>query len=209
MQRGHLPLACLACLILTITACTVGPTYQRPEIHVPSAYKESPPASFKAADGWKVAQPQDAVVRGTWWEMFNDPQLNALEAQIDISNQNVAAAEAQFRQARALVREARAGFFPTVTLGLGVTNARTPALTSGVPARTTTSYSLPIDASWELDVWGRIRRTVESNQANAQASAADLEIVRLSLQAALAQAYFQLRTYDAQRELLERTVAAY
>jgi hypothetical protein len=118
-------------------------------------------------------------------------------------------AEAQFRQARALVREARASYFPTVTMGLGVTHARTPGLVSGASARTVTNYSSPLDVSWELDVWGRIRRTVESNQANAQASAADLEAVRLSLQAALAQAYFQLRTYDAQRELLERTVAAY
>src|SRR5262249_11725634 len=167
------------------------------------------PVAYKEIDGWKAAQPQDAVIRGAWWEMFNDPQLNALEAQIDISNQNVAAAEAQFRQARALVREARASYFPTVTIGLGVTHARTPGLTTGTSARTVTNYSLPIDASWPLDVWARIRRTVESNQANAKASAADLEAVRLSLQAALAQAYFQLRTYDAQRELLERTVDAY
>ena len=179
----------------------VGPEYVRPTGETPVAYKES--------DGWKVAQPQDAAISSAWWEIFNEPQLNALEAQIDISNQNVIAAEAQFRQARALVREARAGYFPTVTVGPGVTHSRTPSLTTTASARTTTNYSLPLDVSWEVDVWGRIRRTVEANQANAQVSAADREAVRLSLQAALAQAYFQLHTSDAQIELLERTVAAY
>ncbi len=200
-RRSGLLLTIVFGISTLFPSCMVGPNYVQPVVEAPVAYKE--------IDGWKVAQPQDAVIRGTWWEMFNDPQLNALEARIDISNQNVATAEAQFQQARALVREARAGLFPTVTLGLGVTHARTPGLVTGTSARTVTNYSLPIDASWELDVWGRIRRTVESNQANAQASAADLEVVRLSLQAALAQAYFQLRTDDAQRELLERTVDAY
>src|SRR5581483_8350915 len=173
----------------------------RPTVEAPVAYKES--------DGWKVAQPQDTVIPGAWWEIFNEPQLNALEGQIDISNQNVIAAEAQFRQARALVREARASYFPTVIAEIGVTRSRTPSLTTTTSARTATNYSLPLDVSWEVDVWGRIRRTVEANQASAQVSAADLQAVRLSLQAALAQAYFQLRTYDAQMELLEKTVAAY
>lgn len=156
-----------------------------------------------------MARPQGAGIQDAWWEIFNEPQLNALEAQIDVSNQNIITAEAQFRQARALVREARAAYFPTVTAGLGVTQSRTPSLTTATSARTTTNFSLPLDISWEIDVWGRIRRTVESNQANAQVSAADLAAIRLSLQAALAQVYFQLRTYDAQIELLERTVAAY
>src|SRR5262245_34709133 len=201
LHKNILLVILLSGLGISLSSCMVGPEYVRPPVVTPVAYKES--------EGWKVAQPQDTVIRGTWWEMFNEPQLNALEAQLDISNQNVVAAEAQFRQARALVREARASYFPTVTLGLGVTHAHIPALTTGAAARTETSYSLPLDVSWELDVWGRIRRTVESSQANAQASAADLEAVRLSVQAALAQAYFQLRTYDAQSELLERTVAAY
>jgi NodT family efflux transporter outer membrane factor (OMF) lipoprotein len=186
-----------------LTSCMVGPDYRRPEVVTPVAYKEG--------DGWKIAQPKDDVIRGAWWEIFNEPQLSAIEEQIGISNQNVIAAEARFQQARALVREARAGYFPTVTFGPGVTHARTPGLTSasGGSARTTTDYSLPIDVAWELDVWGRIRRTVESNQASAQASAADLEAARLSYQAALAQDYFQLRTYDAQKQLLDATVAAY
>src|SRR5581483_4067106 len=184
-----------------LSSCMVGPDYVRPTVEAPVACKES--------DGWKVAQPQDTVIPGAWWEIFNEPQLNALEGQIDISNQNVIAAEAQFRQARALVREARASYFPTVIAEIGVTRSRTPSLTTTTSARTATNYSLPLDVSWEVDVWGRIRRTVEANQASAQVSAADLQAVRLSLQAALAQAYFQLRTYDAQMELLEKTVAAY
>lgn len=189
-------------LVVFLSSCAVGPEYVRPTVATPIAYKES--------EGWKVAQPQDATLRGAWWEMFNEPQLNALEAQIDVSNQNVMAAEAQFRQARALVREARAAYFPTVTAGLGVTQSRTPSLASTTTAaRSTTLYTLPIDISWEIDVWGRIRRTVESNQASAQASAADLAAVRLSLHAALAQAYFQLRTSDALQGLLEKTVVAY
>lgn len=200
-ERNGLVLTIVFGMSTLLSSCMVGPEYVRPTVETPAVYKE--------VDGWKVAQPQDDSLRGAWWEIFNDPQLTALEARIDIANQNVAAAEAQFRQARALVREARASYFPIVTMGLGVTRARTPALTPGAAARTVTSYSLPLDVSWELDVWSRIRRTAESNQANAQVSAADLEAVRLSLQAAVAQAYFQLRTYDAQRELLERTVAAY
>jgi NodT family efflux transporter outer membrane factor (OMF) lipoprotein len=187
---------------MLLSSCSlVGPDYVRPPANVPVAYKES--------DGWKVAQPQDGVIRGAWWELFNEPQLNALEAQVDISNQNLLVAEAQFRQARALVREARAAYFPTVTLGAGVTHTRTPALGNSASASTATTYSLPLDISWEADVWGRIRRTVEANQANAQVSAADLEAVRLSVHAAVAQTYFQLRTADAQQALLERSVSAY
>jgi NodT family efflux transporter outer membrane factor (OMF) lipoprotein len=200
-ERSGLLITVVFGLGMILTSCTVGPDYVRPTVETPIAYKES--------EGWKVAQPQDDVIRSAWWEIFNEPQLNALEVQIDISNQNVLVAEAQFRQARALVREARASYFPVVTIGAGVTHSRTLSLTNGASAGTETNYTLPLDVSWEVDVWGRIRRTVESNQANAQASAADLELVRLSFQAELAQAYFQLRTADAQTELLERTVAAY
>jgi NodT family efflux transporter outer membrane factor (OMF) lipoprotein len=195
--------AILAGVLALLSACTVGPNYVRPTIGVPIAYKE--------VDGWKMAQPKDDLVRGAWWELFGDPELSALEAQVDISNQNVVAAEAQFRQARALVQEARASYFPTVSIGVGVTRSRAAASTAGPAASRgpVTDYSLPIDVSWELDVWGRIRRTVEASQAGAQASAADLEIARLSVQAELAQDYFQLRALDAQKELLDRTTAAY
>ena len=201
IERSGLLIMIVFGMGMVLTSCMVGPDYVRSTVETPVAYKES--------EGWKVAQPQDDTIRGAWWEVFNEPQLNALAVQIDISNQNVLVAEAQFRQARALVREARASYFPTVTIGTGVVRSRTPPLAIGAPARTATNYALPLDVSWEVDVWGRIRRTVESNQANAQASAADLELVRLSFQTELAQAYFQLRTYDAQTELLERTVGAY
>src|SRR6267142_3383710 len=144
--------------------------------------------------------------------MFGDPQLNALEAQVSISNQNLAAAEAQYREARALVREARASYYPTATIGFGA-NRSSPSTTTGSgPASkriTVSDYSLPLDVSWEIDVWGRIRRTVESNQASAQASAGDLENARLSFQAELAQDYFQMRALDAQKQLLDETVAAF
>jgi len=194
-----------AFLVATLTACTVvGPDYVRPTVITPDAYKEN--------DGWKVAQPKDDLIRGAWWEIFGDPQLNALAAQVSVSNQNLAAAEAQYREAQALVREARASYFPTATIGIGANRSSQSTTIGGGPTsqRTAVSdYSLALDVSWELDVWGRIRRSVESNQASAQASAGDLENARLSFQAALAQDYFQLRELDAQKQLLTATVAAF
>lgn len=179
-------------------ACTVGPKYVRPAVVTPAAYKEM--------DGWKVAQPKDDALRGAWWEIFRDPRLSALEELVNIDNQNLAVAAAQLQQARAAVDAARASYFPTVAIGLGVSRARQPAVFGG---RTTNTFSLPIDAAWEIDLWGRIRRTVESQQAAAQASAADLESARLSAQATLAQSYLTLRVLDAQRHLLDETVRAY
>ena len=179
-----------------VTGCTVGPDYVQPPIVAPEAYKET-------AAGWKVAQPRADQLRGAWWEMFGDPQLNALEEQVDISNQNIAAAEAQYREAVALVKEARAAYYPTVSIGVGVSRTRQPG------TKTINDYTLPINASWEPDVWGRIRRTVEENQANAQASTADLEAARLSARTTLAQDYFLLRTQDVQQQLLDATVAAF
>jgi NodT family efflux transporter outer membrane factor (OMF) lipoprotein len=205
MKRGHFARAIATAIVIFLSACTVvGPDYVRPTVITPDAYKE--------LDGWKVARPKDDVIRGSWWEIFADPQLNALEVQVSISNQNLAVAEAQYHEAQALVREAQAGYFPTVTIGIGA-NRSSPSTTTGTgsarPSTTVSDYSLAIDVSWELDVWGRIRRTVESNQASAQASAADLEAALLSARAALAQDYFQLRTLDAQKHLLDSTVAAF
>jgi NodT family efflux transporter outer membrane factor (OMF) lipoprotein len=200
--KNHLVLSVIALLLLS--SCTVGPDYFRPAARVPPNYKE--------IDGWKVAQPKDSVIRGTWWEVFNDPELNGLEGQVDVSNQNIAAAEATFRQARALVQEARANYFPTITVGVGVTNSSKSTTIQGSSSGqriTPTQYSLPVDVSWEIDVWGRIRRAVESAQAGAQASAADVENARLSAQAELAQDYFQLRALDAQKHLLDETVAEF
>ncbi len=221
------PLALASALLVLVSACSVGPDYVRPSMISPDAYKE--------LDGWKFAHPRDGLARGPWWEIFADPQLNALEARVSISNQNLAVSEAQYREARALVREARAAYFPTVTLGLGYTRSRqsttfvsgaTGGSSSGTSASSSTStgttsgssgssggarsdFQLGLDFSWELDVWGRIRREVESNRAAAQASAGDLEAARLSFQAELAQDYFQLRTLDAQKQLLDETVSAF
>src|SRR5713226_5659217 len=202
LARKKLRGVLLAAILTSVTACTVGPDYVRPGVEVP--------AGFKEIEGWRVAQPKDDTLRGAWWEIFKDPQLNTLEEQVDISNQNVAVAEAQFRQARALVQEARANFFPTVTIGLGVTRSRQSSTLSTGSSKSTnavTEYSLPVDVSWELDVWGRIRRAVESAQAGAQASAGDLETARLSARAELAQDYFQLLALDAQKQLLDAAVA--
>ncbi len=187
-----------------LAACTVvGPNYVRPIAAIEGNYRE--------IDGWKVAQPQDNTLRGSWWEIFNEPELNSFVSQVNISNQTVAAAEAQFRQARSLVQQARANFFPTVTVGVGITNSSvsTDIARSRNPRFSSTLYSMPVNVSWEIDVWGRIRRLVESSQAGAQASAADLETAQLSAQAELAQDYFQLRAVDAQRRVLDENVAAF
>lgn len=212
MQRGLLPLACLACLLLMSTACTIGPQYRRPDAPVPAAYKESPPASFKAAEGWKLAQPNDAIARGKWWEIFQDTALNALQEQVDISNQTLAVAEAQLRGARAAIGVARAARYPIVTAAASVTGERLSLNRPGVTnpsSEIRADYLLPLDLSYEIDVWGRIRRSVEASTASAQASAADLETARLSIHAELAINYFTLHGLDAQRQLLDFTITAF
>ncbi len=189
--------------VMLISACTVGPNYVKPATEAPAAYKE--------LKGWKAATPSDNVIRGTWWEIYNDPQLNALEEQVNISNQNIAVAQAQFRQSVALAQAARAGYFPTVTANSSYARSRSSSGAGGAvrSSVTTSDYLLTGSASWEPDLWGKIRRTVESGEANAQASAGDLEAVRLSMHAALAQDYFQLCALDSQKQLLEATVEAY
>jgi NodT family efflux transporter outer membrane factor (OMF) lipoprotein len=162
-------------------------------------------------DGWKVAQPQDSALHGDWWKIFGDPQLNGLEEQVSISNQNVAAAFANFMAARALVREARAQYFPTLTVGASATRQRTASsiVNGQSTGNTFNEFSLPFDASWTPDLFGRVRNTVRASVANAQATAADLENIRLTAQAELAVDYFQLRGQDALKELLDATVKAY
>ena len=177
-----------------------GPKYQRPTAPVPPAYKELPPDNSPEAQAWKQAQPSDGAIRGKWWEIYNDPQLNALEEQVNISNQNVLAAEAQFRQARDAVRIVRAGLFPTVTAAPSIVNSRapvtsTPGIASFTPSSRTT-YDLPVDVSYQADVWGSIRRSVRASAETAQVSAALLENARLSFQAELAQDYFELHGTD-------------
>jgi len=199
-------------LALLGAGCAIGPNYKTPSAPVPPAYKEQP-ATEASAESWKAAEPRDQARRGKWWEVFGDPALNALEDQVGSSNQNVAQAEAAFRGARAAVRGARAELFPTVTTSPSVTRSHSSQNSSvapaGASAATITSYELPIDLSYEADVWGRIRRSVEGSVASAQASAADLETVRLTMQAELAVDYFQLKGLDAEKQLLDKTVAAY
>lgn len=190
--------------ILFLTGCAVGPAYRRPAAQVPATYKE--------VGNWKPAQPNDQNLGGNWWELFQDPQLNALEQQVGVSNQNLKAAEAQYMQARALLRYNRADYFPTVTAGGSATrtrisNNRPPSLTTnGV---TYNDFQIPLELSYELDVWGRVRRNVESSRDQAQASAADLATVNLSMHAQLALDYFQARTLDAEEQLLNATVTEY
>jgi len=189
---------------LGIAGCTVGPQYKRPSAEVPPAYKE--------AGDWKTAAPNDQNLGGAWWTLFQDPQLNELEEKINVSNQNLKAAAAQYTQARAMLRYTRAAYYPTITGGASATrnrisDNRPPSLTTnGV---TYSDYEIPLELSYEVDVWGRIRRQVESQRGLAQASAADLATANLSMHAQLALFYFQLRSLDAQEELLNSTVAQY
>ncbi|MGD0259310.1 MAG: efflux transporter outer membrane subunit [Verrucomicrobiota bacterium] len=193
--------------------CSFAPKYQRPVVQTPAAFKELTPQSPEATNLWKVAQPSDAVIRGKWWEMFNNTQLNALEEQVVVSNQNVAAAFANFLSARALVKEARAQFYPTLAATPAVTRSRQVSLGnqsgSSSGSVTLTDYSLPLDASWQLDLWGRIRNTVNANTFETQATAADLQNTRLTAQAELAGDFFQLRAQDALTQLFDDTVRAY
>ncbi len=203
----------VSCCLVLLSGCTVGPKYVRPAVQMPSVYKELTPAEMKETDGWKVAQPQDDVIRDKWWEVFNDPQLNALEEQVNISNQNIAAAAANFLSARALVKQARSRYFPTVTTVPAISNERQPVL-GGFPINPAqissfSDFSLPFDASWQPDLWGRIRNTVRANAYGAQASAADLQNVRLTAQAEVAVDYYEIRTQDQLKQLFNATVVAY
>jgi NodT family efflux transporter outer membrane factor (OMF) lipoprotein len=197
ITQGSIVFATLGVLLLS-NACAIGPKYRRPDMPATPAFKEAPPA------GWKDAQPSDGVPRGSWWRVYNDTGLDALEGQVSISNQNVLAAEAQFRAARAAVRVTRAGQFPTVTAAPSATFSGTGAA-SGVQRL----YTVPIDVAYQADVWGSIRRSVAANAAVAQASAADLENARLLYQAELAADYFQLHGLDAERQLLDAAVESY
>jgi len=175
------------------------------------SYKESP-ANFQDADGWKVAQPQDAMLRGKWWEIFNDPELNALEEQLDINNQNIKVSFENFMAARAMIREARAQYWPTVTTGLSWSRSKTSGNLSNSsnanPGRESSAWTLPLEVSWTPDFFGKIRAEVREAQYGAQVSAADLENERLVEQASLAEFFFQIRGQDALQKILNDTVVA-
>lgn len=198
-------------LMLLLSGCSVGPDYKPVCTRIPEKYKEAPP-------GWKLAEPGDALERGKWWEMFNDPYLNDLMVQVNVSNQNIAAAVASYREALATVDQTVANYFPTLSLDASVTrqntggsNDATFADTSALKAgsNVATTYQVAPAASWSPDIFGVVRRAVEAADAGAQATEAQLAETRLSMQALLAQTYFQLRAADLSQSLLDETVEAY
>ena len=203
--RGSRLLSLSLCVAM-LSACAVGPDYERPQT--------AEPAQYKAAEGWRQANPSDALARGAWWELYGDRQLNDLIGKLNNANQTVAQSEAQYRQAQALVRSARGAFFPTVDLnvsknrssqGTGSSSSSLSSSSSGIRD----TYSAQVGVSWEADVWGKLRRGLEADTANAQASFADLAAMRLSQQSELVQNYLQLRVIDGQKRLLQDTVEAY
>jgi NodT family efflux transporter outer membrane factor (OMF) lipoprotein len=229
-QRLSRTAAALACIAL-LQGCRVGPHYVPPVTQAPAAFKEVVPQQTADGTTWIPATPQDATLKGNWWEMYHEPELNALEEKLNTSNQNIAQSFQNFMAARAQVRQARAQYFPTVTVGPAYTRGRTSSnasslivgssSTSSTSTGTATasnpvvtdlnsnSFSLPFDVSWEPDVWGRIRNTVREYANAAQASAADLANERLSEQANLAEDYFELRGQDSLIDLYDQTIVAY
>ncbi|WP_175805562.1 efflux transporter outer membrane subunit [Burkholderia ambifaria] len=211
LPRAFRPLSAAVAVATAVllAGCAVGPDYHRPDTSIPAAFKEAPA-------GWKVAQPADRADRGPWWTVYDDPQLDALIGKLNASNQTIAQSAAAYRQARALVAEARAAYFPTVGLTASGSRARsgrtsTSSSASGFGSNSSisNSYSVGLDASWEPDLWGKVSRSVSAQRAGEAAAAADLANARLSQQALLAQTYFQLRTSDALQRLLDDTVKSY
>ncbi|OOH79867.1 RND transporter [Pseudomonas koreensis] len=203
--RGSRLLSLSLCVAM-LSACAVGPDYQRPQTVEIAQYKE--------AEGWTQANPSDSLARGAWWELYGDQQLNGLIEKLNNSNQTVAQSEAQYRQAQALVRSARGAFYPSVDLSLGKTRSSQGTGSSSSSLSSSSSgirdtYNAELGVSWEADVWGKLRRGLEADEASAQASFADLAAMRLSQQSELVQNYLQLRVIDQQKRLLEATVAAY
>ena len=207
----RLGLISAAALLLLTTGCMVGPKYTRPDAPTAPAFKET--SEWKEGDGWKVAQPNDTALRGKWWELYGDTKLNELEEQVDPSNQTLKEAEANFRQARAAIRFNRAAEAPTIGVAPSISTVRAsanqPYFVPSLANNGTGDFTLPVDLSYEVDLWGRIRRTVTAAREQAQASAADLDTVRLSLHAEVAIDYFEVRNADAQKQLLDDTVKAY
>src|ERR1700723_3491044 len=203
-----------ALLALFLSGCVVGPKYHAPAPDASApAYKETPSESKEAGD-WQVAQPSDAMLRGKWWEIFNDPELNALEEQLDINNQNIKQFFENFMEARAIVREARSQYFPTLTAAPSIGHSRASAnlgANSGTTSNSqlqSSTFSLPLEASWEPDLWGKVRNTVRQAQYAAEVSAADLENERLTEQASLAEIFFEIRGQDNLQRIFDETVEA-
>jgi NodT family efflux transporter outer membrane factor (OMF) lipoprotein len=207
----RLGLISAAASLLLTSGCMVGPRYSRPDAPMAPAFKET--SEWKGGDGWKVAQPDDTALRGNWWELYGDTKLNELEVQVDPSNQTLKEAEANFRQARAAIRFNRAAEAPTIGVAPSISavraSANQPYASPSLINNGTGDLTLPVDLSYEIDLWGRIRRSVTAAREQAQASAADLDTVRLSLHAEVAIDYFEVRNADAQKQLLDDTVKAF
>jgi multidrug efflux pump len=199
----------IAGFALFVSGCSFAPHYAKPSVQTPGAFKELTLAQTQTTDGWKTAEPKDGALRGQWWKMFGDTNLNVLEEQVNISNQTVAVALENFLSSRAVVKQARSGFFPTASADPSVTRARQPLAGNGSKALTVTEYTLPLDASWEPDFWGSIRNAYKASKFAEQASLADLENTRLTVQSELAEDYFTLHSLDSQKALLDSTVVAY
>ncbi|QGZ60312.1 efflux transporter outer membrane subunit [Paraburkholderia acidisoli] len=204
-SRRLIAVAATLTALATLDGCTLGPDYRRPTLPVAATYKEL------QGTGWALAQPADQASRGAWWTIYGDDTLNALEAQVADANQNVLAAQAHFRAARANVAQQRSHFFPVVTASGDYSRTRTSQniLYTSKAGHTINDYAAGLDATWEPDLWGRVARSVEAARANAQASAADMQAVLLSMQAELATDYFELRGIDREQQLLNDTIAAY
>jgi len=200
-------------LVLLLAGCTVGPKYAKPTVPTTPTYKEEAPGSFRESDQWQPAHPGDQTSRGDWWEIFGDSELNKLEEQIADSNQDLKVAEARFRQARAAIRFNRASQFPTISTSPSASYVKSSDFSQNFPSKvqeaSTGNFVLPFDLSYELDLWGRVRRSVAAAREEAQATAADYSTAKLSLEAELALDYFELRSADAQKQLLDDTVKAY
>ena len=222
IRKPRFATAVISCALCAfgMVACAVGPKYVRPPVESPPSFKELDSAHTTVAPAWKTAEPRDESIRGQWWQIYADPKLNELEETLNASNQNIAAAAANFLAARAMVQQARSQYFPSLSTNPSIVNSRpspaqfgglqsSAASGAGTSVKSFTSYSLPFDASWEPDFWGRIRNSVRANEYAAQSSAADLQSVRLSEQAELAADYYQLRGQDSLKQLFDATVLAY
>lgn len=198
-------------VLLAGAGCNTRQAYRPPATPIPEAYKEPPPSSFQESKEWQTANPADGFSRGRWWEIFNDPVLNGLEEKAVAANENVKSSAARFQQARAFVRENRANKFPAVSVAPSIANERfSRNRPLAGPGKTTFGdFTLPIDAAWEPDFWGRIRGQIDASAKAAQSAAADIESVRLSVTADLAFDYFDLRSYDLERSILDDAVKTY
>lgn len=208
MKRVAISLA--ACSLIFLSACTVGPKYVKPAVPTAPSFGEQPPAAFENTPGWTAATPADSQIRGDWWQLFNDAQLSQLEAQVAPANQTLKEAEANFRRARAAIQYNRSFRYPTVGTQPTYSNNRISGVVSyGVQGAQYDQFTLPISVSYDLDLWGRIRRAVNAAKEQYQASAADVENVKLELETDLAVDYFELRSLDLQKQILDNTVNAY